>query len=326
MDRNKTYFVKGISNDPYFNLASEEYLLRNTSKHYIYIWINSPAVIVGVNQNAAEEADLVYAEQNGIKVVRRNTGGGAVYHDLKNICYTIIDDFDATADNYRKFTAGITGYLNSLGVNAVFSGRNDVTVDGMKISGNAQCVYKNRIMHHGTLLFDTDKEVLTAVLKPHRLKVESKGIKSIRARIANIKDFLPEGFTAEKFFNGLCEYLSAGTEPYSFSAEDISCIERLIKEKYSTFEWNIGESPKGVFSAENKFPYGLVKVNFDVEKGALSSVRITGDFFSQKEISALNHALNGVLYKPSDVERALFAVGEYIIGASPEEIAALFFN
>ncbi len=326
MDKDKVYFIKGISNDPYFNLASEEFLLRRTDGYFIYIWINAPAVIVGINQNTAEEVNLDYTESHGIKVVRRQTGGGAVYHDLNNVCYTIIAEYDGERDNYRYFTEGIIGYLKTLGINAEFSGRNDVVIDGMKISGNAQCVYKNRIMHHGTLLFDTDMSVLTSALKPHKLKIESKGIKSARARVTNIKNHLVKELTATQFYDGLADYFSAQAERYEFTAEDIAEIEKLRTEKYSTFAWNIGMSPTAKISAEEKFPYGLVKVNFDIEGGALQNVSFTGDFFSLKEVSALNHALNGVLYKKEELTAALNGVEKFIIGAKPEEIAELFFK
>jgi len=323
---NKVYFVKGISNDPRFNLASEEYLLKQKEGRYIYLWQNAPSVIVGVNQNTAEEVNFVYTEANGISVVRRQTGGGAVYHDLKNVCYTVIDKFDAERDNYRYFTSGIIGYLKTLGVNAEFSGRNDVVIDGKKISGNAQCVYKNIIMHHGTLLFDTDKEALQNALKPHKFKVESKGIKSIRARVTNISEHLATPLTVEEFMGGLSLYLSDGAEEYTFTEEDIKAINELVKTKYSTFEWNVGSSPKSQFFSEEKFDFGIVKVCFNVLEGKLQDVTFSGDFFSNKQISALNHALNGVLYNSESVLKALKDVSDYIVGSTPQKIFSLFFK
>ena len=143
-------FITHDNHNPYFNLASEEYLLKVKGGYYFYLWINSPSVIVGINQNTLQEVNLGFTERNGIKVVRRLTGGGAVYHDLNNICYTVIAPYDENVDNYKKFTAPVIEYLNSLGVKAEFSGRNDITVDGKKISGNAQTVHNGTIMHHGT--------------------------------------------------------------------------------------------------------------------------------------------------------------------------------
>ena len=142
----KLYFVKGISTDPRFNLASEEYLLKHTDKCVIYIWQNAPSVIVGVNQNALAEINFDFVNKKGIKVVRRQTGGGAVYHDLGNVCYTIIAPYNNEINHYKEFTAPVIEYLSSLGVKAEFSGRNDLLVDGLKVSGTAQTVYKNRIL------------------------------------------------------------------------------------------------------------------------------------------------------------------------------------
>lgn len=322
--RKRPLFIKGESTDPYFNLALEEYLLRRRSEHFVSVWKNAPAVIVGINQNTAEEVDLDFAERSGIKVVRRQTGGGAVYHDLGNVCYTIIDDYDGNRDNYRFFTQGVIGYLATLGVHAEFSGRNDITVDGAKISGNAQCVYGNRIMHHGTLLFSTDSDILARVLRPHRLKVESKGIKSVRARVTNLCERLAP-MTADQFFEGLAAYLSRETEPYALTPADVAAVQTLVSEKYSTFGWNVGTSPKATFRGEKKFPFGLVSVSFDVENGRLGNVSVNGDFFSVKEISGLNLTLNGVLYRRECVENALADVSSYIVGGTPSDIAEIFF-
>lgn len=323
---NKIYFINGISNDPYFNLASEEFLLKRRGERFIYVWQNAPSVIVGVNQNTAEEVNLDYTEANSVKVVRRQTGGGAVYHDMNNVCYTIIDYFDAERDNYRYFTEGVIGYLNTLGVKAEFSGRNDVTVGGKKISGNAQCVYKNRIMHHGTLLFNTDKEALENALKPHKFKIESKGVKSNRARVTNISEHLPSSISVRSFISGLSQYLQSGAEEYFFTTEDVREIGELVKNKYSTFEWNVGSSPKASVEAEKRFDYGSVKVCFNVQDGALSDVRFVGDFFSIEGISGLNHALNGVLYSKDSVAAALLGVERFIVGSTAEDISELFFQ
>ncbi|MCQ2387046.1 MAG: lipoate--protein ligase family protein [Clostridia bacterium] len=167
-------FISHDIHNAYFNLASEEYLLKIKGGYYFYLWVNEPAVIVGINQNTLAEVNLQYVDKNDIKVVRRLTGGGAVYHDLENICYTVIAPYNQNEDNYKKFTAPVIEYLNSLGVKAEFSGRNDITVDGKKISGNAQTIVGDKIMHHGTLLFKTNMEVLEGALKPNKLKVESK--------------------------------------------------------------------------------------------------------------------------------------------------------
>ena len=319
-------FITHDNRNAYFNLASEEYLLKHTDGFYIYIWINDPAVIVGVNQNALQEVNLGYTNANGIKVVRRLTGGGAVYHDGGNLCYTVIAPYDDSENNYKKFTTPVIEYLNSIGVKAEFSGRNDITVDGKKISGNAQTVYKNRIMHHGTLLFSTDPERLKNSLNPSKLKMESKGIKSIRSRVTNIKDHLNSPLTIEQFKQGLSQKLANGAEICSFSAQDIDKINQLVAEKYSTYEWNIGKSPKGKNRMEEKVPFGIIEVTFDTENGKIFNAQITGDFFSLKDVKLLCEKLNGVPFTKAGIENALVDVDQYIVGADAKKIAQAFFN
>ena len=197
---NSVKFIYSNCIDPFFNIASEEYLLKQTDGFYIYLWQNSPAVIIGNNQNTLLEVNLGYAKNNNVSIVRRLTGGGAVYHDLNNVCYTIIAPFNSSENNYVKFTKPVIDFLDSLGVKATFSGRNDITIGDKKISGNAQVVYKDRIMHHGTLLFNSDLDVLSKVLLENKLKTQSKGIKSNRARVTNIKNHLKKRFNLQRVF------------------------------------------------------------------------------------------------------------------------------
>lgn len=321
----KFYFLTHDNHDAYFNLASEEYLLKQKDGYYVYLWVNEPAVIVGVNQNTMQEVNLSYTEEKGIKVVRRQTGGGAVYHDLGNICYTVIAPFDETVNNYEKFTAPVIEYLNLIGIKAEFSGRNDISVDGKKISGNAQTVYGDRIMHHGTLLFKTDMDALTGALKPNKLKIESKGIKSVRARVTNIYDNLLMKMEAKEFLDGLRSYFRSEMPSIDFSDEDIKAIHKLVKEKYSTYEWNIGGSPKGKNRFDGRFKFGTITLCFDTEKGVIQNAQIFGDFFAVKDVTTLADNLNGVKFNHQDVEKALSGVGDYIKGASAEEIAKAIF-
>ncbi len=319
-------FITHDNTDAYFNLASEEYLLKQTDGYYIYLWRNDNAVIVGVNQNAIEEVNLDFTEKHGIKVVRRLTGGGAVYHDLNNICYTVIAPFSEGEDSYRKFTAPVINYLNSLGVKAEFSGRNDIVLDGKKISGNAQTVYKNKIMHHGTILFDSNMEVLEGALKPNKLKMQSKGIKSVRARVTNIKSYLNSDMTAEKLKQGLSEYFLRTCKPYSFTEKDIEAIEKLREEKYSTFSWNIGNSPKCSNRSEERFSFGTFCLEFDVLEGKIQNAHIFGDFFCLKPIEEFTEKLNGVNFIKSEILKVFANVNLYIVNADGKEIVERLFK
>ena len=322
----KFQFITHTNHDPYFNLASEEYLLKQKDGFYLYLWINAPSVIVGVNQNAFKEVNLDYTERNGIKVVRRLTGGGAVYHDLNNINYTVIAPYHESENLYKEFSTPVIEYLSTLGISAEFSGRNDILVDGKKISGNAQTVYNGRVMHHGTLLFDTDVSVLSSALNPNKLKIESKGIKSVRSRVTNIKDCLKNPLTVTEFLNGLAQKLLTLSDKYEFSDEDVSAINKLVKEKYSTYEWNIGRSPKGKVTFEERFDFGVLTITFDTKDGVIENADIHGDFFSKKDVKEIAEKLNGVKFEKQAVLVALNGVGEYIVGANAMDIVCKLFN
>ncbi len=321
----KFYFITHDNHNPYFNLASEEYLLKQKDGFYIYLWVNAPAVIVGINQNAVQEVNLGYAEKNGIKVVRRLTGGGAVYHDLNNVCYTVIAKRSESENMYKKFCTPVINALKDFGITAEFTGRNDITVDGKKISGTAQTVYGNRVMHHGTLLFDTDKSVLSSVLNPSKLKIESKGIRSVKSRVINIRECIENGMTLNEFLDRLRIKFSENCEVYNFTEQDLIEIDKLIKEKYSTYEWNIGRSPKGNITFSEKFDFGIVEFNFDVCDGFVCNMHISGDFFSIKDIGELSNKLNGIKFSRESMFDALSCVEEYISGATVNQIIDKFF-
>ena len=317
-------FLTHENTDPYFNIASEEYLLKSRKEFFVYLWKNSPSVILGVNQNAFKEVNLKYTESHGIKIVRRLTGGGAVYHDLNNLCYTFIAPFNSGEESYKKFTAPIIEYLNSLGVKAEFSGRNDITVGGRKISGNAQTVFGKRIMCHGTILIDTDESAMENALTPNKLKIESKGINSARKRVANVKDFLPD-ITADRIKDGLKELFLKTCNPYEFTKEDIAAINALAKEKYSSFEWNMGRSPIGEMLFEKRFSFGTVSFYFSVKNGRIENPEIKGDFFTLKDISGLEKSLCGVEFKKESVNLAISDIREYIAGATAESFVSEIF-
>ncbi len=320
------YFLSSPSNNPYFNLASEEYLLKQSNNFYIYLWVNSPAVIIGNNQNTLMEVNLKTAEDNGVKIVRRLTGGGAVYHDLNNICYSIIAPYNKDENSYMLFTKPVIEYLNFLGVNATFSGRNDITVDGKKISGNAQFIYKDRILHHGTILFDTDLSVLSKVLLENKLKTESKGVKSIRARVTNVLKHLPAPISCSEFYNGLSSHLKKNYPIYSFTFNDVNNIEKLVNEKYSTYEWNIGYSPKGKNRFDGRFSFGTLSLTFDLVEGKIENAEIFGDYFQIKNPNELISKLNGKKFIKSEVVASLNGIEEYILNANALEITNKIFS
>ncbi|MBQ1848112.1 MAG: lipoate--protein ligase [Clostridia bacterium] len=308
--------------DPYFNLASEEYLLLNESEPVFMLWQNEKSVIIGRNQNAYAEINRDFVDEKGIAVVRRLTGGGAVFHDLGNINYTFITEKgDAGALDFARFCAPVISALTALGVPAELSGRNDMTADGRKFSGNAQCVFNQRVLHHGTILFSADMSYLSGALNADPEKMKSKGIKSVRSRVCNLIEYLP-GYTAEKLKNYLENSVNA--EKTSFSPEQTAGIEKLSREKYSTWEWNYGRSKEYENKAKERFPFGSVEVCYTAENGRIADVRISGDYFSARPVNELESSLFGCRLIKEELSERLSDVGEYISGAEPDQIAALF--
>jgi lipoate-protein ligase A len=301
---------KGIT-DPRINLAIEEYALKNLdiNETYLLFYINEPSIIIGKNQNTIEEINTEYVESNGIHVVRRLSGGGAVYHDLGNLNFSFITKDDGESfHNFRKFTEPVIAALNKLGVNAELSGRNDIEVEGRKISGNAQFSTKGRMFSHGTLMLNSEIENVVSALKVKKDKIESKGIKSVRSRVANISEFLTEKIEMEEFRTLLLTYIFGGQEQiseYVLSEEDWEQIHQLSKERYRNWEWNYGKSPNFNLQHSHRFPVGSIDVRLEVNKGILENCKIYGDFFGVGDVSEIENRLKDIRYEKSEIEKAL---------------------
>lgn len=301
---------KGIT-DPRINLAIEEYALKNLdiNETYLLFYINEPSIIIGKNQNTIEEINTEYVEGNGIHVVRRLSGGGAVYHDLGNLNFSFITKDDGESfHNFRKFTEPVVDALRKLGVNAELSGRNDLTVEGRKISGNAQFSTKGRMFSHGTLMLDSEIDSVVSALKVKKDKIESKGIKSIRSRVANISEFLNEKITIEEFRALLLENIFGGKdqiEEYVLTDEDWEKIHQLSKERYQNWDWNYGKSPKFNLQHSHRFPVGGLDIRLDVDKGKVENCKIYGDFFGVGDVSDIENKLTGIRYEKAELEKAL---------------------
>lgn len=301
---------KGIT-DPRINLAIEEYAVKNLdiNETYLLFYINEPSIIIGKNQNTIEEINTDYVEEKGIHVVRRLSGGGAVYHDLGNLNFSFItkDDGDSF-HNFRKFTEPVVKALQSMGVNAELSGRNDLLAEGRKVSGNAQYATRGRMFSHGTLLFRSEMEHVVSALKVKKDKIESKGIKSVRSRVANITEFLKEDMKIEEFRQLLLVYLFEGEEniqEYVLTDEDWEKIHTISKERYQNWDWNYGKSPKFNIQHSHRFPVGQIDVRFDVVKGIVKHCKIYGDFFGVGDVADIENRLSGVRYDRADLEKAL---------------------
>ncbi|KAB7665373.1 lipoate--protein ligase [Bacillus sp. B1-b2] len=323
---------KGIT-DPRINLAIEEYAVKNLdiNETYLLFYINEPSIIIGKNQNSIEEINTEYVESQGIHVVRRVSGGGAVYHDLGNLNYSFITkDEGDSFHNFRKFTEPVVQALKSMGVNAELSGRNDLLAEGRKISGNAQFATKGKMFTHGTLLFNSEMDHIVSALKVKKDKIESKGIKSVRSRVANIMEFLPEKISIEEFRRLLLTHLFDGEEniqEYVLTEEDWEKIHQLSKEKYQNWDWNYGKSPKFNLQHSHRFPVGQIDVRFDVVKGIVKNCKIYGDFFGVGSVEDIENRLIGVRYERSELEKALddISVKHYFGNVTKEDFLQLIY-
>lgn len=319
-------YIISENTDAYFNLASEEYLLKHTEEDIFYLWRNDNAIIVGKNQNALSEINADYVREKDIKVVRRLTGGGAVYHDLGNINYTFIENSKKNFNDFRGFCEPITVALNELGVQAEFSGRNDMTIEGKKFSGTAQCKHKERVMHHGTLLFSSVKADISGALKPRDIKFSDKSVKSVASRITNISEHLQEKMDVIEFRNRIMVSVAGGEkEVTTFSEEEVLAIQRLRDEKYSKWEWNFGQSPRFSMSKEGRFPGGTLEVTLEVQKGIIEKIRIYGDFFGTRDVSELEAILEGVQHNEESMARALEGteISEYMVNITKDDLLSL---
>lgn len=328
------YFIdnKGIT-DPRINLAIEEYALKTMDvdkDSYFLFYINEPSIIIGKNQNTIEEINTDYVESNGIHVVRRLSGGGAVYHDLGNLNFSFLtkDDGDSFR-NFKKFTQPIVDALKEMGVDAELSGRNDILAGGRKISGNAQFSTKGRMFSHGTLMFDTEIDAVVSALKVRKDKIESKGIKSIRSRVANIMEFIEEPISIDDFRLKLLHSIFGGEEvkTIELTEEDWANIHALSKERYANWEWNYGKSPAFNMSHSERFPVGGIDVRLQVKNGVIEDAHIYGDFFGVGDVADIEALLVGTTYEKSAITESLgdIDITTYLGGITKEQFLQLIY-
>lgn len=323
--------IDSPSNNAYFNIASEEYLLYKYPHEDLFLlYVNAPSIIVGKFQNTLAEINLQYVEANDIAVVRRLSGGGAVYHDLGNLNFsfhTMLGSNDFM--DFAQFTEPVLTMLNNMNVPAQLEGRNDLLVDGKKFSGNAKLVKNGKMIQHGTILFDSHMEVLSEALKANPLKFIDKAVKSNRARVANLIDYLPEGTTLETLKQQLIEEMvknNSGVEIYQLNDEDISEIQKMADSRYSTWEWNFGFSPNYNFKKAIKLTAGFIELHLDVDKGTIMDAKIFGDFFASRPIGEFEQQLLGKQHKVEEIMPLLMSVNltAYFGKVTAQEIIELF--
>lgn len=322
-------YIVNKSNNPAYNIALEAYAFRELlSEDEIFIlWINEPAIIIGKHQNTIQEINKEYIDAHGIHVARRLSGGGAVYHDLNNLNYTIISNkSEEGAFDFKTFSQPVIETLADLGVKAEFTGRNDLEINGKKFCGNAQAYYKGRMMHHGCLLFDVDMTVLGDALKVSKDKIESKGIKSVRARVTNILDELPEKITVNEFSDKILAKMKE-TYPdmteYVLSEDELAKIKKSADEQFGNWDWVYGKAPEYTIERNVRYPAGKINTFANVEKSIIKNIKIYGDFFGIKDVQDIEELLVGTRYENKDVLEKLKTIDttQYFSGMTVEEVA-----
>ncbi len=295
--------------DPHLNLALEEHLLRNVKMEepLLLFYINEPAVIVGRNQNTLEEIDPDFVNKQGIHVVRRLSGGGAVYHDLGNLNFSFITQGDEHLHNFAKFTEPVVATLRQLGVHAELRGKSDIFAGDKKISGNAQYLSRGRMFSHGTLLFDTDIETMLKALNPRQTQIESKAVQSVRSFVANIRELLPQEITIVALKDALLHGIFGRTPipTYDLSSAEWQQIKHIAEERYQTWEWNMGRSPDFNIRQEGETPAGKVEVRIDIHEGRIRDVAFLGNFASKRDVGEVVECLLGLRYERGVLETAV---------------------
>lgn len=321
--------------DPAMNLALEQYIVENFGEKdtFLLFYVNQPSIIIGRNQNTIEEINTHYVNEHDIKVVRRLSGGGAVYHDEGNLNFSFITKDDGNSfQNFAKFTQPVVEALNKLGVPAKLKGRNDLIVEDRKISGNAMYATKGKMFSHGTLMLDSEIDKVVSALKVNKEKIASKGIKSIRSRVANISEFLNQKISMDEFKHVILRHVFdvediSEVPRYELTEEDWENVKQISRDRYNNWDWNYGKSPSFNIQSSHKFDAGLVDVRLDVKKGIIENCKIYGDFFGVGEINVLENSLIGVRHQQEAIEEALTDVDvpRYLGKISKEDFIQLIY-
>lgn len=328
-------YIENDSLDPSFNLALEEYLLmqRLDLEDIFLLWQDEPTVVVGRNQNTLEEINQNYIEAQGVHVVRRLSGGGAVYHDQGNLNFTfIVKDEHRDRFDFQRFTRPVIRALGEMGIQAEDQGRNDITIAGRKFSGNAQVRVRNRLLHHGTLLFATSINEMVACLHVGEEKFASKGVKSVKSRVTNISDHLQTPMPIKAFKQLLRDRIwleeSEHVQEYVLTEADLQAVELLRGQKYAAWDWNYGSSPAFNVQQSKRFDWGKMEVRLRVSRGLVKEFAIYGDFFASADLTELTQFFIGLPYEPVAFQTLLASIHlqEYLPDLDPIDFHELLFE
>ena len=323
-------YLQNSSTDPHFNMAVDEFCLEQlkADEPVFYLWQNRPSVIIGLNQSAYAEVNLPYLRKKGIVLARRVTGGGAVYHDLQNLNYTITGRIRDLETDYPAYVETMARALRALGVPAEVSGRNDILVDGRKCSGYAKRMSKDRLMIHGTLMYDVDIDTLTEVLAAPGSKLSAAGVSSVRSRVANLKEYLPQYKDIHAFQAALQALLAGDDGEIRLTETQIARIEAEADAKYRTWEWIYGHSPAAAFRKSKKFPCGHVEAAFSLKGGCIDGLHFSGDFLGNLPAERIADALQGCRYTREAIGAALgkAPVEDCFDAMTPDELTCFLLN
>lgn len=316
--------------DVFYNFAVEEYFVNNYEESVFIIWKNTPNVMIGRNQNTINEINMDFCEKNNIKIVRRLSGGGAVFSSPENFQYTlIVDKNEIDGHGFKDMAEPLINFLEELGIDAEFTGRNDILIDGKKISGNAQYNYKNILLHHGTILFDVNVDMLTKALTPDPTKLTAKGIKSVKSRITTIKEKLKD-YDVDRFMSEFMEYQLNNKLNYlkELTEEEKDKALKIKKERWDLWDWNFGKNPKFSNLVKRKFDSGLVEINYEVKLAKIEKIKIYGDFFSTLDIVELENLFLNQKFEKENIAEKLknINISKYINGVNNDEFINLMFE
>ncbi len=304
--------IHQTATEPYFNIAAEEHLLKNFSEDIFILYRNEPSIIVGKHQNTLAEINLDLVRRKQLKVIRRLSGGGTVYHDLGNLNYTfIVNGSVGNLVNFKKFTQPIVDVLQGLGVDATLSGKNDIRIGDKKISGNAEHIYKSRTLHHGTLLFSSNLEALNEAIDIDPNAYSDKAVKSIRSHVTNLSDSLKGSITIDELADLIVNHIKGiypNSHSFQFTNDDIDAIKLLVDNKYSTWEWNFAYSPSYTLSKQIPLGNDILKIFINVERGIISQISFEGNSLNKNKRLELEQILTGCPHDAGEIERKLMAV------------------
>ena len=322
------HFLETGSTDPCYNLALEEYVLEHRREgDWLLLWQNANTVVIGLNQNTAEEINAEFVARNWMTIARRMTGGGAVYHDLGNLNYSFITDVGDTKQlSIQRFTEPVCRALAAMGVMAQTSGRNDILVDGKKVSGTAQRIVGGRILHHGTLLFDSNPEMIAGALRADPAKFISKSAKSVRSRVGMLRDYLPPGTDISQFRDGILKELTVqGLIRESLTEPELEEIRTLAEKRYRSWDWTWGRSPDYQVQRRGRFQGGSLDIRMNVHHGEISEIAFFGDYMATASQESLVNALRNVKLSCDELDAVFssYDISSIFGGITKQEILSL---